>query len=36
MRGRYVVSYSDMGWPGKTRVKIINGNKIDAYERVMP
>lgn len=31
--GWYVVSYSDMGWPGKTRVKIYYG-KIDDYERM--
>ncbi len=31
--GWYVVSYSDMGWKGKTRVKVVNG-KIDAYERL--
>lgn len=31
--GWYVVSYSDMGWPGKTRVRIADG-KIDDYERV--
>lgn len=30
--GWYAVSYSDMGWPGKTRVRIIDG-KIDDYER---
>lgn len=29
----YIVSYSDMGWYGKTRVKIIDG-KIDDYERL--
>lgn len=31
--GWYVVSYSDMGWPGKTRIKIVDG-KIDDYQRV--
>ncbi|MCX4284751.1 MULTISPECIES: hypothetical protein [Duncaniella] len=31
--GWYVVLYSDMGWPGKTRIKIIDG-KIDTYERM--
>lgn len=29
----YVVSYSDMGWSGKTRVKIVDG-KIDDYQRL--
>lgn len=29
----YVVSYSDMGWSGKTRIKIADG-KIDDYERI--
>ena len=29
----YVVSYSDMGWAGKTRIKIAGG-KIDDYERI--
>lgn len=29
----YVVSYSDMGWTGKTRIKIADG-KIDDYERI--
>lgn len=29
----YVVSYSDMGWLGKTRVKIKDG-KIDDYQRL--
>lgn len=29
----YIVTYSDMGWPGKTRVKIVNG-KIDDYHRI--
>ena len=33
--GWYTVSYSDMGWPGKTRVKVADG-KIDAYERLEP
>ena len=31
--GCYVVLYSDMGWPGETRIKIIDG-KIDTYERM--
>ena len=31
--GWYMVSYVDMGWPGKTRIKITNG-KIDDYQRV--
>lgn len=31
--GWYIVSYSDMGWPGKTRIRIIDG-KIDDYERL--
>lgn len=30
--GWYVVSYLDMGWSGKTRVKMVDG-KIDDYER---
>lgn len=30
--GWYAVSYSDMGWAGKTRIKITDG-KIDDYER---
>lgn len=30
--GWYTVSYSDMGWQGKTRIRIVNG-KIDDYER---
>lgn len=29
----YVVSYSDMGWTGKARIKIAGG-KIDDYERI--
>ena len=29
----YVVSYSDMGWTGKTRIKIAGG-KIDDYQRI--
>lgn len=33
--GWYVVSYLDMGWPGKTRLKVING-KIDDYVRIVP
>lgn len=33
--GWYVVSYSDMGWPGKTRVRVVDG-KIDDYERMEP
>lgn len=31
--GWYIVSYSDMGWPGKTRIRIADG-KIDDYERL--
>lgn len=31
--GWYIVSFSDMGWDGKTRVKIKEG-KIDKYERI--
>lgn len=31
--GWYVVSYSDMGWPGKTRIRIVDG-KIDEFERL--
>lgn len=31
--GWYIVSFSDMGWPGKTRIKIVDG-KIDSYERM--
>ncbi|MCM1355197.1 MAG: hypothetical protein NC212_02185 [Staphylococcus sp.] len=31
--GWYTVSYSDMGWPGKTHVKITDG-KIDIYKRL--
>ncbi|MDE5877983.1 MAG: hypothetical protein K2H47_10875 [Muribaculaceae bacterium] len=31
--GWYIVSYSDMGWNGKTRIKIVDG-KIDTYERL--
>lgn len=31
--GWYIVSYSDMGWPGKTRIRAENG-KIDDYERL--
>ncbi len=30
--GWYMVSYLDMGWPGKTRIKLADG-KIDDYER---
>lgn len=33
--GWYVVSYSDMGWSGKTRVRVVDG-KIDDYERMEP
>ncbi len=33
--GWYLVSYCDMGWPGKTRIKIADG-KIDDYERMQP
>lgn len=29
----YVVTYSDMGWPGKTRIKITDG-KVDDYQRL--
>ncbi|WP_289860621.1 hypothetical protein [uncultured Muribaculum sp.] len=31
--GWYLVSYSDMGWFGKTRIRIVDG-KIDDYERI--
>lgn len=31
--GWYMVSYSDMGWPGQTRIRISDG-KIDNYERM--
>lgn len=31
--GWYIVEYSDMGWPGKTRIRIVDG-KIDDYERI--
>lgn len=31
--GWYIVSYSDMGWPGQTRIRIADG-KIDNYERM--
>lgn len=31
--GWYIVSFSDMGWPGKTRIRIVDG-KIDSYERM--
>ena len=31
--GWYIVSYSDMGWPGQTRIRAENG-KIDDYERL--
>lgn len=31
--GWYTVSYSDMGWPGKTRIKVVD-RKIDDYERL--
>lgn len=30
--GWYIASYLDMGWPGKTRIKVTEG-KIDDYER---
>lgn len=30
--GWYIVSYLDMGWPGKIRIKMADG-KIDDYER---
>lgn len=33
--GWYIVSYLDMGWTGKTRIKVING-KIDDYMRILP
>lgn len=33
--GWYIVSYLDMGWHGKTRIKVING-KIDDYMRILP
>lgn len=33
--GWYAVAYSDMGWPGKTRVKVLDG-KIDDYQRLNP
>ena len=29
--GWYIVYYSDMGWPAKTRIRIVEG-KIDDYE----
>ena len=28
----YIVKYSDMGWPGMTRIKIVDG-KIDDFDR---
>lgn len=31
--GWFTVSYSDMGWPGKTRIRILDG-KIDDYQRI--
>lgn len=31
--GWYIVTYSDVGWPGKTRIKIRDG-KIDDYQRL--
>ena len=31
--GWYTVEYSDMGWPGKTRIRIVDG-KIDDYQRI--
>lgn len=31
--GWYTVSYCDMGWPGKTRIRIVDG-KIDDYRRI--
>ncbi len=31
--GCFTVSYCDMGWPGKTRLKIVDG-KIDDYQRL--
>lgn len=33
--GWYIVSYSDMGWPGKTRIRIVD-SKIDDYHRLQP
>lgn len=33
--GWLLVSYSDMGWPGKTRIRIVDG-KIDDYQRIQP
>lgn len=30
--GWYVVKYTDMGWPGMTRIKIVDG-KIDDFTR---
>ncbi|MDE7443446.1 MAG: hypothetical protein K2M65_04725 [Muribaculaceae bacterium] len=33
--GWYIVTYVDMGWIGKTRIRIIDG-KIDDYERLEP
>lgn len=29
----YIVSYSDLGWPGRTRIKIVEG-KIDDFDRL--
>ncbi len=31
--GWYIVTYSDMGWPGKTKIKVTD-NKIDDYHRL--
>ena len=31
--GWYAVEYSDMGWPGKTLIRIVDG-KIDDYKRI--
>lgn len=31
--GWYIVTYSDMGWPGKTRIKITDG-KVDDYQQL--
>lgn len=33
--GWYTVSYTDMGWNGKTKIKIVDG-KIDVYKRLEP
>lgn len=31
--GWYVVSFLDMGWPGRTRIRIIDG-KVDDYQTI--